>query len=123
MLSKLLELTLEKDSGLKLEVKKLIDISKLRKVTAKAVIATNMFGRIVGWTLVHKENSIWSYICGNKYITMTYVLQKYRRRGIGTKLIKMASKAYHSNNLSIIEWDDQSDKFKNKLIDNNIISA
>ena len=123
LLKQLRKLTLSFASGLKKEIANLISLSKSRPVKAQALLAyyqdeIYQNPKLVGWALLSKEESAISFPHSGKpfyssdgYLFEVYIHYKYRRQGIGSKLLKIAKRKAQPYQLCVAPWDDKSLSF------------
>ncbi len=118
---KLKKLTLHADSGLNYELDNLLKISKQRKINAKVLTAYHKKS-LIGWALLSKENSNFCFYntldgfdASQGVLFEVYVDPEYRRRGVGTTLIRTAKKCIGKDQLFICPWDELSTNFYKKF--------
>lgn len=121
LIRKLRKLTLHPGSGLNHELDHIIRKSKISKVKVKIITASHN-DKIIGWALLSRENSSYSFM--NSYdgykstdgvLFEIFVSSEYRRKGIGSQLIKSARKHSGPKRLCIAPWNNSSYQFYNKF--------
>lgn len=117
LLKKLRSLTLHSSSGMNHELDALTRLVKQRRVNAKVILAYQD-ATLVGWAILSKEDS--NFYFPNTYDSFTpaqgvlfevYVDPKYRRKGIGTKIMETAKKKAGTQTICLCPWDSNSRGF------------
>lgn len=116
LLKKLRALTLYPKSGLNFELTHLLESARVRNVNAKVLLAYHK-KNIVGWALLSREKTDFSFPNYDGYepyrgtLFEVFVHPDYRRKGIGSSLVKAARKKAGSMRLCVAPWDYQSERF------------
>jgi GNAT superfamily N-acetyltransferase len=117
LLKKLRRLTLHSGSGMNHELDNLLHIIQQRPVEAKAILAYQN-STLVGWAILSREDSGFyfpntdePFSASQGALFEVYVDPKYRRKGIGTKLIETAKKKCGTHTLCLCPWDSSSRNF------------
>lgn len=120
IMSSLRKLTLCKDSGMNHELDELTIRSRVRSVKAKTILAKNE-DKIVGWALLSRENSTFVFTLGKNYrpnvdgaLFEIFVDPKFRRKGVGSSLLKTARKHAGPFSLCVAPHDNAGYSFYNK---------
>jgi GNAT superfamily N-acetyltransferase len=108
--------TWEGPSGMNTELNSLREISKTRKVEAKAITAW-LNGDMIGWSLCSKESSDFPFMNGSfegkGVLFQVFVDHRFRRKGVGTALLRRARRVCKEK-LTVCPWDDRSYSFFEK---------
>jgi len=102
------------------ELDELSELAKTRKVNCK-VITAHHNREVVGWLLLSKEDSNYCFtrVCGYSssmgILIQVFVNPAFRRKGIGTSLLKAAKKKAGTTKLCICPWDVTSHGFFEKF--------
>lgn len=117
LIKKLRRLTLHSNSGMNHELDNLLRAVKTRRVEAKVLLAYKT-SSLVGWAILSKEDSSFFFPNTHDPFSATdgvlfevYVDPKYRRQGIGTKLMEKAKKKSGLNRICLCPWDSNSRGF------------
>jgi GNAT superfamily N-acetyltransferase len=117
-LKKLRKLTLYSWSGLNYELNHLISKCNFRKVDA-SIITASIDGLMVGWALCSREKTDYCFKTPfdplNSVLFEVFVDERYRRRGIGSEIMRVARRKYSNLNICVAPWDDTSNKFFKKF--------
>lgn len=117
LMQNLRKLTIHKSSGMNYELDNFENLAKYREVNAK-VLTAHHNGEIVGWALLSKERTHFSF--NNHYdgfspeygaLFEVYVDPNYRRQGVGTRLLRSAKRKLDGDRLCVCPHDIKSDKF------------
>lgn len=120
LIQQLRGLTIYSGSGMNHELNTLLNTVKTRPVNCK-IITAHHHGEMVGWALLSKEVSYFSYSYSQKYdptqgtLFQVFVNPAFRRKGIGSALVKMARKKVSSSTLCFCPWDENSNRFFGKF--------
>lgn len=116
-LKKLRSLTLHPFSGMNHELNHMEINAKSRDVNCKIITAYRR-RVLVGWALLSQEPSDFHFARsysgfepGQGILFQVYVAPEWRRKGIGSEMIKVARKKCEGLKLCICPWDDQSEGF------------
>ncbi len=110
-------LTLHSRSGLNHELDNFQRIMKIRPVQAKALVAAFENEAPIAWALLSKEASTFKFRNGTEYnagygtLFEVYVSEPYRRKGIGSAILKRAKIVAGQQKLCIAPHDYKSDSF------------
>lgn len=112
-LNKLRSLTLYEESGMNYELDHLTQSAKIRPVKCK-VITAHHSREMVGWALCSQEASNFPFTFTNGYdpsqgvLFQAFVNPLFRRKGIGSMLIKTAKRRFSDMKLCFCPWDSAS---------------
>lgn len=122
LLRKLRGLTLHSRSGMNNELNYLEEQVRSRKVDCKILTAFWKMD-LVGWALLSQEPSKFTFANSDGYspdqgiLFQVYVNPDFRRKGIGSALIKVAKRKIGKSRLCICPWDYRSESFYNNFND------
>lgn len=118
LISVLRSLTLHSYSGMNHELNNLIKRVKSSEIVDVQVLAAYHKDIIVGWALLSREPSnfsfthVWDgYRPSLGALFEVYVDPLYRRKGIGSRLVKAAKRKVGTSRLCFCPWDNQSTDF------------
>lgn len=126
-IKQLRKLTLDKYSGMNEELTALTREAKYRRVKTQVLLAYHQDQvdenpKLVGWALLSKEPSSISFMNTGEYfepqdgvLLEMFVDPTYRRKGIGTELIKVAKRKAGPYRLCVAPWDNRSVGFYEKF--------
>lgn len=112
------KLTLHQWSGMNQELNNFQKINKIRKVNARAMIAT-LDDNPIAWALLSKEASTFRFGNGTEYnagygmLFEVFVQEQYRRKGIGSELLKQTKKIAPGQRICVAPHDYPSESFFN----------
>lgn len=113
-------LTLHSTSGMNHELNELLRRAQTRKVNCK-IITAHHNREVVGWLLLSKEQTDYCFTrsCGYNpsmgILIQVFVNPSFRRKGIGTNLLKAAKKKAGTTKLCVCPWDSTSHGFYEKF--------
>lgn len=125
LLEKLRKLTLYPYSGLNKELDNLLRLIRKNKSVRAYVLTAFLGEELVGWALLSRETSEYSFPRGSSFeegdgvLFEIFVSQNHRRQGIGTQLIKLARRKISGDRLCIVPWDSTSHRFYDNFLNYN----
>jgi ribosomal protein S18 acetylase RimI-like enzyme len=126
-IKQLRKLTLNQYSGMNAELTALTKESKYRTVEAQVLMAYHREKvgdnpKLVGWALFSREPSSSSFYTSGEFFNThdgvlleIFVDPAFRRKGIGTEIIKLAKRKAGTHRLCVAPWDDRSIGFYEKF--------
>jgi GNAT superfamily N-acetyltransferase len=123
LLENLRKLTLNANSGMNYELNWMLNEVKYRKINCQVLLAYR-FKDLIGWALLSKESSnfyfpmSYGFNSTDGWLFEVYVEPKSRKRGIASELYKTARSFIKEETLCVCPWDDQSERFYNKVASN-----
>lgn len=121
LIKSLRKLTLNHFSGMNYELSNFEKLSKTREVKCKIILAY-VKDQLAGWAILSREPSDYYFHKSPKgydplhgVLFQVYISYIYRRRGIGSELLKVARRKAGPYKLCFCPWDGVSNKFYNKF--------
>lgn len=130
IMSSVRKLTLHSRSGMNYELDQFAEISKIRNVNAKFILALED-SIMIAWALLSNEKSdFFHFTDGSSRMSEpgalfeVYVQPDYRRSGIGSDLLKIGRRLAGPNGIYICPWDNNSRSFyrKTRICNDKIIA-
>lgn len=119
-IQQLRSLTLYSGSGMNHELNHLLVSAKTRMVNCK-IISAHHHGEMVGWALLSKEATDYHFTRSNAFnpkqgvLFQVFVNPAFRRKGIGTALMKAAKRKAGTSKICVCPWDYVSEGFFNNF--------
>lgn len=122
LIDKLRDLTLHSYSAMNFILTDLIFISKTRKPKCKIILCYDS-NILVAWALSSKESCSFPFMNSSDIFSykkdgllfQVFVKPSYRRKGIGSKFMKIAQKMVRTKPICVCPWDSRSSSFYKKF--------